>query len=203
MSYGKYTIKLRHKHNTSRIFYLFIGVLRYYNLSSVGQRSYYTTQHRSCHHTSSHLAGSCMVYVNSWRMMYMGRHRLAEELIRVIVAIVVSPAPVHIVRPTTVVMVLDTSLPTRNITSACYARGITLHQTTTAWNDMPVMLGLWCMRYTNMMHLPVRMRTLDIAVCLPALGMTLRTGFARTPVLHTGIGTTTTLSLGTCIETCH
>jgi hypothetical protein len=72
-------------------------------------------------------------------MMHMGRHRFAEKIIRVIVAIIVSPTSVHIVCPTSVVMIPYTPFPTRNIASACYAGRSTLHQASAARDEMPVM----------------------------------------------------------------
>ena len=97
------------------------------NLSSVGHGTYYATQYGTSHNTCSHLTCRRMAHVDSWRMMHMGRHRFTEEFIGVIVAIIVSPASVHIVCPTSVMMIPHTPFPPRNIASACYAGRSTLH----------------------------------------------------------------------------
>jgi hypothetical protein len=97
LSYGKYTIKLRHKHNSFYIFCPFIGVLRYYNLSLVGHGTYYATKYGTCYYTGGNITGRSMTGVHHWRMMYVWRYGFAEEFVGVIVAIIVSPTTIHII----------------------------------------------------------------------------------------------------------
>ena len=165
------------------------------NTLSVGNSTYYATEYSPSHHTGSHLAGCCMVYVNSWRLMYMGRHRLAEEFIRVIVAIVVSPAPVHIVRPTTVVMVLDSSLPTRHITTTINSRRLAPYQTSATGHKMIILSFL---DFGGMCH---AIRTRVIAGT--AMNSTAIRFLSIFTTLHAILGTFASPWLGACTITCH
>lgn len=155
----------------------------------------YASKYSTRNHTCRHLSDRGMASIYRMGMMHVYRNRLAEKFIGVIIAVVISPGTVHIVSPTAVVMITDTSFPSRNITSAADARGSTFHEAATAGHKVRAVPFLVFGRVGH-----------TIWTAVPVGGMTIvRPIVSATNLitLHTLVIAATSLSLGTGFQTWH
>ena len=173
------------------------------NPLSVGHSTYYATEYSPSHHTGNHFTGRSMSGMHHRSVVYMCGNRLAEEIIGIVVAVIISPASVHIVCPASVVHVTYTTFPAWNIATAVHPGRGAPYQAAATRHKMPVVLG--GMSHGGMTPPGPGPVMPKVAVAALARFAAFHISAAGFTALHPcfPVIMATALNLCACIETCH